>query len=177
LRRFPRIGIGRIGIGFGRNRPAGRDRAGLTEALEAARSKSMVRLKVAIPHDAAEELYRFLREKGLPEEEGIQRLILYGLNPLSKEEADSLEAEKSSPQKELSAYAPLRFKAYEYFMENRAITMQLRPLISENRRLKELLRANGLNEFFPRSEWDGWDEAKIEEYYSKYVFKRENRRQ
>ncbi|MEJ5292430.1 MAG: hypothetical protein WHS82_02445 [Candidatus Methanosuratincola sp.] len=38
-------------------------------------------------------------------------------------------------------------------------------------------RANGLNEIFPRSEWDGWDEAKIEEYYSGYVFKRENRRQ
>jgi len=67
-------------------------------------------------------------------------------------------------------YSSTRFHAYEYFVENRAITIGLRFALSENRLLKSRLRNECLQTLVPKDEWDGWNESTIESYFSKYVF-------
>ncbi|MEM2130090.1 MAG: hypothetical protein QXZ70_05780 [Candidatus Bathyarchaeia archaeon] len=66
-------------------------------------------------------------------------LIQYGLSDENEEEMEKLRLEKDSQagRSLYRDYVVMKFKAYEYFMENKRITMKLNILLSENRLLKK----------------------------------------
>ena len=140
-------------------------------SLEAVNTCDKVCLKVTIPDMAAEQLNVFLREKGLQQSNGIPLLVQYGLSDENEEELEKLRSEMGSQvgrslDKE---YTVMKFQAYEYFMENKALTMRLNLLLSENRQLKQRLEADSLRDCICKDEWDNWDEARIDEFFDKYV--------
>jgi len=140
-------------------------------ALEEIESREKARLKVSIPHAAAEKLEQFLKEKGLFERQGIPLLIEYGLSDESEEELDKLRLEKESQIHHMyGTYCNMKFRAYGYFMENKALTMRLSSLLFKNQSLKQKLAEEGLQSYLSQDEWDRWDEAKVNEFFSKYVF-------
>ena len=146
-------------------------RLDLIAALEQIESKEKARLRVTIPHEAAEGLERFLEEKGLPEREGIVLLISYGLSDESEEELEKLRLEKETQVNHLfGTYCIMKFHAYEYFKENNAMTMGLSSVLSRNRLLKKRMTEEGLQSCISQDEWDNWDEAKVNEFFRKYVF-------
>ena len=148
-----------------------RRHADLISVLEEIESREKSRLKVAIPHTAAEKLEQFLREKGLFERQGIPLLIEYGLSDESEEELDKLRLEKDSQIHHMyGTYCNMKFRAYEYFMENKALTMRLSSSLSKNQSLKQKLAEEGLQSCLSKDEWDNWDEAKVNEFFRKYVF-------
>ncbi|MEM3579050.1 MAG: hypothetical protein QXL54_02355 [Candidatus Bathyarchaeia archaeon] len=159
-----------------RNRPSDEERQrrrnDLISALEAIESREKVRLKVVIPYEAAEKLRWFLKEKGILEGQGIPLLIQYGLSSESEEELEKLKNEMKSKtaQKLWGEYAIMKFKAYEYFMENKAMVMRLSSMLQENRMLKRRVKTEGLQKLIPKNEWDGWDDSTVDAYYQKYVF-------
>ena len=143
----------------------------LITALEAIESREKARLKVAIPHEVAEKLEQFLKEKGLFERQGIPLLIEYGLSDESEEELEKLKLEKESQMHHMfGTYCNMKFRAYEYFMENKAITIRLSSLLSKNQSLKQKLVEEGLQRYLSQDEWDSWGEAKIGGFFRKYVF-------
>jgi hypothetical protein len=143
----------------------------LITALEEIESREKARLKVAIAREVAEKLKRFLKEKGLLERQGIVLLISYGLSGESEEELDKLRLEKESQIHHMyGTYCNMKFCAYEYFMENKAITIRLSFLLSKNQSLKQKLVEEGLQSYLSQDEWDNWDEARVNEFFRKYVF-------
>ena len=143
----------------------------LITALEAIESREKARLKVVIPYETAKRLEQFLKEKGLPKRQGIPIIIEYGLSDESEEELQKLKSEKESQTHDLyGTYCIMKFRAYEYLMENKAITMRLSFMLSENRSLKHRLKEQGLQSYVAEDEWDKWDEAKMNEFFQKYVF-------
>jgi hypothetical protein len=144
----------------------------LISALETIESREKIRLKVVVPYKVGKELSCFLKEKGIFENQGISLLIRYGLSNESEEEIERLKNEmKSEEARHLwGEYATIKFKAYEYFMENKAMTMKLPNMLYENKVLKRRLKAKGLRNFIPKSEWDDWNELKIDNFYRKYIF-------
>jgi hypothetical protein len=148
-----------------------RQRADLITALEAIESREKARLKVTIPREAAEKLEKFLSDKGLPRRQGIVLLISYGLSDESKEELEKLRLEKESQMRYLwGTYCNMKFRAYEYFMENKAITIRLSSVLSKNRSLKLRLKEKGSQNYVFKDEWDNWDETRVNEFFHKYVF-------
>ena len=148
-----------------------RRHADLISVLEEIESREKSRLKVAIPHTAAEKLEQFLREKGLFERQGIPLLIEYGLSDESEEELDKLRLEKDSQIHHMyGTYCNMKFRAYEYFMENKALTMRLSSSLSKNQSLKKKLAEEGLQSCLSQDEWDDWNEAEVNEFFRKYVF-------
>lgn len=146
-------------------------RADVIAALEEIESREKARLKISIPYEAAEKLDQFLKEKGLPERQGIPMLIHYGLSEESEEELEKLKSEKESQIGHLwGTYATMKFRAYEYFTENKALTMRLSYSLSENLSLKRRLENMGLRSLVPKDEWDGWNEETVESYFRRYVF-------
>lgn len=143
----------------------------LITALEAIESREKTHLKVAISHAAAQKLEQFLKEKGFSRRQGIPLIIEYGLSDESEEELEKLKLEKESHARHLyGTYCIMKFRAYQYFMENKAITMRLPSALSKNRSLKQRLREEGLQSFVSQDEWDEWNEAKVKEFFRKYVF-------
>jgi hypothetical protein len=144
----------------------------LIAALEAVESREKVHIKIAIPYETAKELSRFLKEKGILESQGIPLLIWYGLSNESEEEIERLKNEmKSEEARHLwGEYAIMKFQAYELFMENKAMVMRLPNMLYENKLLKRRLKGKGLQKFIPKSEWDNWNQLRIDSFYRKYVF-------
>jgi len=64
-------------------------------------------------------------------------------------------------------YAVMKFRAYEYFMENKVMVINFPRMLDENRMLKRKLEMKGLTELIPKDEWD---QSVIDAYYKKYVF-------
>jgi len=144
----------------------------LISALEAIESREKVHIKVAIPYEAAEKLSHFLKEKGIPESQGIPLLIQYGLSSESEEKLESLKNEMKSKaaQNLWGKYAVMKFRAYEYFMENKAMVMRLPNILNENKSLKRRLKTKGLRKLIPKDEWDNWNKLRIDNFYRKYIF-------
>ncbi len=144
----------------------------LISALEAVERSKKVQLKVSIPYEVAERLRQFLKEKGILESQGIPLLIQYGLSEESGEELERLKNEMSveAAQKLWGEYAVMRFKAYEYFMGNKALVMRLSSILQENGMLKRRLKTEGLEKLIPKNEWGGWNNSIVDTYYQKYVF-------
>jgi hypothetical protein len=146
-------------------------RADLISVLEEIDSHEKSRLKVAIPFEAAKKVKVFLEEKGLSRKQGIQILIEYGLSEENEKELEELESERKSQINYLYGnYCRMKFQAYEFFMENKALAMKLRLLLSENQSLKNRLKHEGLQRYISQDERNSWDEEVIENYYRKYVF-------
>lgn len=154
-----------------KDKPAQSRRPDLITALETITAREKAHLEIAIPYEIAEKLDHFLKEKALTEREGISALIQYGLSEESEEELAELESEMRSQISHLSGkHATKSFLTYEYFIENKEITLRLRFLLSENRFLKERMKKESLQTRVPEDEWDNWDEPVIGGYYQKYVF-------
>lgn len=148
-----------------------RRQADLITALETIESREKARLKVAIPHGVAEKLWQFLKEKGLPKKQGIPLVIEYGLSDESEEKLEKLKLEKESQMHNLyGTYCNMKFRSYEYFMENKALTIRPSFLLSKNRSLKRRLIEEGLQSYLSQNEWDNWNEATVNELLRKYVF-------
>jgi hypothetical protein len=64
----------------------------------------------------------------------------------------------------------MKFKAYEYLMENKAMVMRFSNMLYDNRLLKRRFQTKGLQKLIPQDEWDSWDESVIDSYYHIYVF-------
>jgi len=145
--------------------------ADLVSALEEIESHEKSRLKVAISFEAARKLEIFLKEKGLPWKQGIQMLIEYGLSEENDDELRNLESERKSQFNYLyDNYCRMKFRAYEFLMENKVLARALIFLLSENQSLKNRLKNEGLQNCVSQDEWDNWDNAVIDDYYRKYVF-------
>jgi hypothetical protein len=144
----------------------------LISALEAIESREKIRITVAVPYEVAEKVRLFLKEKGILESQGIPLLIQYGLSGENEEELEKLKDEmRSENGRNLwGEYAVMKFRAYEYFMENKVMVMNLPRMLDENRMLKRRLEMKGLTELIPKDEWDNWDQSVIDAYYKKYVF-------
>jgi len=144
----------------------------LISALEAIESREKIRITVAVPYEVAEKARLFLKEKGILESQGIPLLIQYGLSTESEEELERLKLEMHSKaaQNLWSEYAVMKFKAYEYFMENKTMVMKLSNMLYENMLLKRRLKMKGLQKLVPKDEWDSWDESVVDNYFHKYVF-------
>jgi len=148
-----------------------RRHADLITALEEIESREKARLKVAIPYEATEKFEQFLKEKGLFKRQGIPLLIEYGLSDESEKELYKLRLEKESQMHHMyGTYCDMKFRAYEYFMENRATTVRLSSLLSKNQSLKQKLVEEGLQSYISQDEWNKWNEAKVNEFFHKYVF-------
>lgn len=148
-----------------------RRHADLITALEEIESREKARLKVAIPYEVAEKLEQFLKGKGLFERQGIPLLIEYGLSDESEKELEKLKLEKESQMHNMyGTYCVMKFRAYEYFMENNAITMRLSFALSKNRSLKQRMKEEGSQDCILQDEWDNWDKAEVNEFFRKYVF-------
>jgi hypothetical protein len=147
-------------------------RSDLISALEAIESREKVRIKVAIPYETAKRVRLFLEEKGILKSHGIPLLIQYGLSSESEEELERLKNEmKSEKGRNLwREYAVMKFRAYECFMKNKAMVMNLSRMLDENRMLKRRLEIEALTKLIPRDEWDSWDKSIVDAYYRKYVF-------
>jgi hypothetical protein len=144
----------------------------LISALEAIESREKVRVRIAIPYETAEKVRRFLKEKGILESQDIPLLIQYGLLSESEGELERLKNEMRSEnaRNPWGEYAVMKFRAYEYFMENKAMVMNLSKMLDENRMLKRRLEMEGLTKLIPGDEWDSWDKSIVDAYYRKYVF-------
>ncbi|MEM3695895.1 MAG: hypothetical protein QXQ94_00110 [Candidatus Bathyarchaeia archaeon] len=144
----------------------------LIGALEAIENREKVHIKVTIPYKAAEKLKQFLKEKGILGSQGILLLIQHGLSNESEEELESLKNEMKSKaaQNLWGEYAVMKFRTYEYFMENKVMTMKLSSMLYENKSLKRTLKTKGLQKFISEDEWDNWNKLKIDGFYRKYVF-------
>jgi hypothetical protein len=146
-------------------------RADLISALEEIDSHEKSRLKVAIPFEVAEKMEIFLKEKGLLRKQGIQMLIEYGLSEENDNELRNLESERKSQFNYLyDNYCRMKFRAYEFLIENKVLTRALTFLLSENQSLKNRLKNEEFQCYVPKDEWDNWDNAVIDDYYRKYVF-------
>lgn len=130
-----------------------------------------VRVALELPSGFIGRLSQFLSEKCLLPEDALPVMVEYGLEA---EDEEALKRLKEERDRELcridSEYAALRFRSYQYFMVNQAITMKLNILLSENRRLKEACRANSLLPKERRDEWDGWGSERVGELFRRYVF-------
>jgi hypothetical protein len=138
--------------------------------LEESRRENKKHLKISMSEVTARELHAFLKEKGLNKTDGTEKLIEYGLSDESEEELEILRMEKESQMSQLGRqYSVMRFKTYEYYLENKNLTMKLRSMLKENRSLKVRL-GKVTDRFSTVDEWDSWSEEKIDELLKRYVF-------
>ena len=162
----------KINMGKTHKKPIPRARyADVVAALEEVESREKARLKIAISYKTAENLNQFLKEKGLSERQGLPMLIQYGLSEENEEELKKLKSEKESQMSHLwGTYAVMKFKAYEYFMENKSLVIKLLSLLSENHSLKRMLEKMEMQSLVTKDEWDDWNNTVIDNFYDKYVF-------
>jgi len=138
--------------------------------LEESRRENKRHLKIPISEGIARELHDFLKEKGLNKTEGIEKLIEYGLTDESEEELELLRVEKEAQMSQLGRrYSVMRFKTYEYFFENKNLSIKLNLMLKENRSLKTRLE-KVTDRFNNVDEWDSWGEDKIDDFLKRYVF-------
>jgi hypothetical protein len=115
------------------------------------------------------ELTRFAREKGFSRiEELISLLFRYGVS-----EERGVEAEEQPSEVFLmgARYATMRFRAFELFAHNRALTIGLATALQENLRQRRLASERGLAPA-KKEEWEGWNQEKVDGLYERYVFVR-----
>jgi len=147
-------------------------RRSITPFLEDLEARDKVCLNVTIPVTEAENINKLLKEKGLSQKNGIPLLIQYGLSDETEEELEKLRLEKNSKAgySLTSRSAAMHFQTYQYFMENKRLTIKLNIMLSENRSMKKRLENEDLQNRVPKDEWDNWDKARVDEFYRKYVF-------
>jgi len=127
-------------------------------------------LKAAMTVGLRARLYRFLEMNGCTyygrDKATIALLLDYGLSEVTTEELQD-NVERMNDQ--FSAYAAMRFQAYEYYVGNNSITQGLRYFLAKNESLKRRLREKGSGSLVPEDEWDTWDDAAIDAFYHRYI--------
>jgi hypothetical protein len=154
-----------------RKKPQQPQHKDLMTALDEIESREKARLRVPITSEAVARLDQFLKEKGLPRRQSIPMIIQYGLSDESEEELKELKLEKDLHMGHLwGAYCQMKFRSYEYFIDNKVLTMRLQLSLPENRSLKMRLKKEGLQSCISTDEWDNWDRAVVDDYFQKYIF-------
>lgn len=136
------------------------------------RKDGRVQVRLTLTLEVANRLNRFLREKGFRASDIVPVLIEYGLDSQDEDALKELREERDRELPKIdSKYAVIRFQNYECFIVNQAIAMRLHTLLSENRRLKRLCRAEGIMNTEVKDAWDSWGVTEVDDFYKRYVFK------
>lgn len=126
-----------------------------------------IHLKLSVPKSFADTLKKFVKDHGLHPKFDVRKILEYGLVQESDEELERLERERCQPSSEVHTnYAITKFKAYEDLMDNKALTLKLQFLVSENERLRRILHEKGLIDSVDTK----WTKEKIDEFQRKYLF-------
>ena len=126
-----------------------------------------VHLKLSVPRSFYETLKKFIKDHGLDPKFDVRKIVEYGLTEESDKELERLEKERCQPSSEVHTnYAVTKFKAYENLMDNKALTLKLQFLVSENERLRGRMFEKGLID----SVIGGWTKEKIDRFQRKYLF-------
>jgi len=126
-----------------------------------------IHLKLSVPRDSADALKKFVKDHGLHPKFDVRKILEYGLVQESDEELERLERERCQPSSRAHTdYAITKFKAYENLMDNKALTVKLQFLVSENERLRRLLHEKGLIDSIETE----WTKEKIDMFQRKYLF-------
>ncbi len=115
----------------------------------------------------------YLSSAGLDDNEGIMKLLQFGLGLRDEGEFDALRGEntrlKDKTGEKERKLGGSKLDAYENLLENKTLAVQLASLLSENRLLHDRMSTNAL-----LNEYDGeWIEKLAHEarrYLSKYTF-------
>ncbi|HUI85561.1 MAG TPA: hypothetical protein VLY21_00200 [Nitrososphaerales archaeon] len=113
------------------------------------------------------ELSSFLKEKGVAKySDGISLLFAYGV---TEREGIDLEKRRSELMALGSRYAAMRFKTYTLFDQNRALSIALAVMLTENKELRRRAAERGL---IPHTTepWDGWTHETVSEFHGRYLF-------
>ena len=138
-----------------------RDHTDLITEMKKVERETKSHMLIDLPVEEAEKVRRFLDEKRLPWEGGIGLLLAYGLSDETEEELEILRREKELNMFKLGQkYATIRFHSSEYYQENKALTMRLRLMLSENKSLKKTLEKENLGREVHTNVWDDWGEEK-----------------
>jgi hypothetical protein len=126
-----------------------------------------IHLELSVPRGFADTLKKFVKDHGLDSKFDVRKILEYGLAEESDEELKKLERERHQSSSEVHTnYAITKFKAYENLMDNKALTVKLQFMVSENERLKGLMLEKGLID----SAMTEWTKEKIDEFQRKYLF-------
>jgi hypothetical protein len=126
-----------------------------------------IHLKLSVPRSFYETLKKFIKDHGLDPKFDVRKILEYGLTEESDEELERLEKERCQPSSKVhTSYAITKFKAYENLMDNKALTLKLQFVVSENERLRRLLLEKGLVDSIETE----WTKEKINEFQEKYLF-------
>jgi len=126
-----------------------------------------IHLKLSVPRSFYETLKKFIKDHGLDPKFDVRKILEYGLAEESDEELERLEKERCQPSSKVhTSYAITKFKAYENLMDNKALTLKLQFVVSENERLRILLLEKGLIDSIETE----WTKEKINEFQEKYLF-------
>jgi hypothetical protein len=127
-----------------------------------------IHLRLSVPRGFYNELRNFIKDHGLHPKFDVRKILEYGLTEESDEELQRLETERLQQTSEVHAnYSVTKFKAYENLMENKALTLKLQFLVSQNERLKRLMLEKGLIDTVETE----WTKGKIDELQRKYLFR------
>lgn len=115
------------------------------------------------------KLKSFAAEKGyVKHEELLSLLFSYGLSPSEGVDIQKRHAESAA----LGArYSAMKFEAYRLFTDNRAMTIALSSMLSENKALRAQAHERGVLQG-PDEVWDHWNTEEIDSLYMRYVFVR-----
>jgi len=126
-----------------------------------------IHLELSVPRGFADTLRKFVKDHGLDPKFDVRKILEYGLAQESDEELERLEKERCQPSSKVhTSYAITKFKAYENLMDNKALTLKLQFVVSENERLRRLLLEKGLVDSIETE----WTKEKINEFQEKYLF-------
>jgi len=126
-----------------------------------------IHLRLSVPRVFVDTLKKFVKDHGLHPKYDVRKIVEYGLAQESDKELERLERERCQPSSKVyTNYAITKFQAYESLMDNKALTLKLQFLVSENDRLRRLMLEKGLT----ASAVTEWTKEKIDEFQRKYLF-------
>lgn len=133
--------------------------------------EGVVSLEVSFAGDYWEKVETFLRQKiGHPTErekaDAIAMILEYGA-PKENAAREWTMTEKFAIGAE---HASLKFRMFECFQENKAISIGLTVNLGLDRSLKRQVAELRGGEAVPHNEWDSWGDAKVSEYQNRYLF-------
>lgn len=113
------------------------------------------------------ELTGFADEKGYVKREDLLSLLFaYGM---SDREGVDMKKRHSEMAAIGGRYASMKFRAYELFADNCAMTIALAATLSENIKLRAEAQEKGLRQEKEEA-WDSWGQEEIDGLYRRYVF-------
>ncbi len=150
-------------------------RVGIAEFLDRSLKprKGYTIVELRLPKRLHESINTYLNSAALEDSEGMVKIVEFGLGLPQDEELASLEEENRRLSKRLSdadrKLGDKKLDAYENFLENKALALELSSLLSENRLLRQRLADhNLLDERWTEEKHDKAQRA--QQFLSKYTF-------